>query len=651
MSPPETSTLPGSLWLQRLAHEVNRQRHLVIHGNIDDLVRSSNRYDTLTNSVFDALRVLGFAVLARYSIDEGLTFANESHRREIERLSGQEGSMSVTAPAPMPDRGASGQAEAVGPRQSRLNTAREQITGQLRTAPRARARNPAEALAALVPMLTQTATPCAIIIDSPDLLIGQAGQVTDQFPAQVAYVRRLVRTAAIPAPGDLRNTLIFVTRDLADVPIWLRESPHVAVVPAELPRIEERRQLLSETMPSYHRDDELTDQMRDQALSTLVNLTEGMTALDIQSLTATSRKAGIEAGDGRRLLARHRFALRDDPWEKLDLVKIRNSAEILGRRVVGQEHAVHEVSNILANARVGIDFVAEGTEGSRPKGVFFFVGPTGVGKTELAKSIAELVFDDEKAMRRFDMSEYMQEHAGERLTGAPPGFIGHEQGGVLTNWMLERPFSVVLFDEIEKAHTKIYDKFLQIIDDGRLTDGQGRTAYFSHSIVIFTSNIGAAGLANLPANPSYSVVAKHFRDEVEEYFHSKLQRPEFLGRLGGGVVPFDLLRPEVIGQIVDKFLDQLTASALAKGFELVVDRLDLIEEVQAHLMGAGPRYGAREIRSPMLEQWVQVPLSHWMLQHTPTPGTRIRVYRTAESPPFAIDALTHNDHAIERTRR
>jgi ATP-dependent Clp protease ATP-binding subunit ClpA len=173
---------------------------------------------------------------------------------------------------------------------------------------------------------------------------------------------------------------------------------------------------------------------------------------------------------------------------------------------------------------------------SKPKGTLFFVGPTGVGKTELAKAIAEFLFGDEAACIRLDMSEYSHEHSDQRLIGAPPGYVGFEEGGQLTNAVRERPFCVLLFDEIEKAHPRILDKFLQILEDGRLTDGRGETAHFSETVIIFTSNIGAA---DMPAATDRQVVRDHFIRAVERHFVGELGRPELLNRLGENVVVFE----------------------------------------------------------------------------------------------------------------
>jgi ATP-dependent Clp protease ATP-binding subunit ClpA len=248
------------------------------------------------------------------------------------------------------------------------------------------------------------------------------------------------------------------------------------------------------------------------------------------------------------------------------------------------------------------------------------------------------VFGDENAIGRFDMSEYSQEHASERLTGAPPGFVGHEQGGALTNWVIERPFSVVLFDEIEKANAKIFDKFLQIIDDGRLTDGQGRTAFFSHSIVIFTSNLGAATMPPVVGGvaPSYEQLSAHFTEAVDDFFRNQLGRPELRGRLGGGVVVFDMLREPTIRAITIKFLRQLTQSTRAKGYELVVDEESVVGAVAEHLMATGAALGARPIRDPLLERWMRVPLNRFVAVHNPPTGSRLVVHRTWGDPPFEV---------------
>jgi len=215
---------------------------------------------------------------------------------------------------------------------------------------------------------------------------------------------------------------------------------------------------------------------------------------------------------------------------------------------VGQREAVEHVATMIARAWLGLAGLQHSARASSPKGTLFFVGPTGVGKTELAKATAEFLFGDESACIRFDMSEFNHEHSDQRLVGAPPGYVGFEEGGQLTNAVRKRPFSVLLFDEIEKAHGRVLDKFLQILEDGRLTDGRGETVWFGESVVIFTSNIGAADAPSAsppaadekrsPDDGASDALGDHFRSAVERHFVHDLRRPELLNRLGDNIVTF-----------------------------------------------------------------------------------------------------------------
>jgi ATP-dependent Clp protease ATP-binding subunit ClpB len=270
--------------------------------------------------------------------------------------------------------------------------------------------------------------------------------------------------------------------------------------------------------------------------------------------------------------------------------KLIHMEERLHQRVVGQDEAVEAVANALRRARTGLQ------DPNRPIGSFIFLGPTGVGKTELARALAEFMFDDERALVRLDMSEYQERHTVSRLVGAPPGYVGYDEGGQLTEAVRRRPYSVVLLDEIEKAHAEVFDVLLQILDDGRLTDGQGRTVDFRNTVIIMTSNIRSA-------------------DALSEYF-----RPEFLNRVDE-VVVFQALSREQLGEIVELQLERLRARLAGRGIDL-----ELTDAAKATLAEAGwdPTYGARPLKRA-LQRLIENPLAMRLLEGEFADGERIRV--------------------------
>ena len=270
--------------------------------------------------------------------------------------------------------------------------------------------------------------------------------------------------------------------------------------------------------------------------------------------------------------------------------KLIHMEERLHRRVIGQHAAVEAVSNALRRARSGLQ------DPDRPIGSFVFLGPTGVGKTELARALAEFMFDDERAMIRIDMSEYQERHTVSRLVGAPPGYVGYDEGGQLTEAVRRRPYSVVLLDEIEKAHSEVFDVLLQVLDDGRLTDGQGRTVDFRNTVLIMTSNIRSA-------------------EQMREHF-----RPEFLNRIDE-IVVFEPLSKEQLADIAELQLERLRARLAER--KLSLELTDAAKEVLAEA-GWDPTYGARPLKRA-LQRLVENPLAQRLLQGEFAEGDTIRV--------------------------
>jgi ATP-dependent Clp protease ATP-binding subunit ClpB len=290
-----------------------------------------------------------------------------------------------------------------------------------------------------------------------------------------------------------------------------------------------------------------------------------------------------------------------------EVQKLIKMEERLGMRVVGQDHVIEAVSNAVRRARAGLQ------DPDRPLGSFIFLGPTGVGKTELARALAEFLFDDEKAMARIDMSEFMERHSVARLIGAPPGYVGYEEGGYLTEMIRRKPYSVILFDEIEKAHQDVFNLLLQILDDGRLTDGKGRTVDFKNTVIIMTSNIGSQWIRDLADNP----------DEMRRRITEALQghfRPEFLNRVDETII-FNSLGMDEIKQIVELQLDELKARMKERKLDM-----DLSESAREYLAKEGfdPAYGARPLRRT-IEKQVQNPLALKLLEGEFVEGDSIKV--------------------------
>jgi ATP-dependent Clp protease ATP-binding subunit ClpB len=292
--------------------------------------------------------------------------------------------------------------------------------------------------------------------------------------------------------------------------------------------------------------------------------------------------------------------------EKDKLLKMEDS---LGKRVIGQAEAVHAVATAVRRSRAGLQ------DPNRPMGSFMFLGPTGVGKTELTKALAEYLFDDETAMVRLDMSEYMEKHSVSRLIGAPPGYVGYDEGGALTEAVRRRPYQVVLFDEIEKAHPDVFNVLLQVLDDGRLTDGQGRTVDFRNTLIIMTSNLGSEFLVNQPEGEDTGAVREQVMGTVRAHF-----RPEFLNRVDE-IILFHRLQKSEMGRIVEIQFARLQKLLEDRKITLTLDvaARDWLAE-----KGWDPAYGARPLKR-VIQRSVQDPLAEMILAGDVKDGDRVAI--------------------------
>jgi hypothetical protein len=400
-------------------------------------------------------------------------------------------------------------------------------------------------------------------------------------------------------PAPLYNPVIWLVQREGDLPAWLTaDNERIRSISVPRPDFGDRRETAALLVRSFPvtgagagtgaRDAPDSDAAtREEVTNSFAELSEGLTLQAMIEVTRLGRERGLSLRELPEAVRTYKLGVLDNPWKR-DFLRdrIRAGEQQVPTRVIGQPQAVTKTLDILKRAALGLSGAQAAQSSTRPRGVLFFAGPTGVGKTELAKSMSSLIFGDERAYLRFDMSEFSSEHAGDRLIGAPPGYVGYEQGGELTNAVRQQPFRVILFDEIEKAHPRILDKFLQILEDGRLSDGRGTTVHFSESILVFTSNLGmsiddgAGGtVPNVEPGMPYDEIERRIKQAISDHFTQVLNRPELLNRFGDNIVVFDFIGPEPAERIFSHMLGNI--------IRLVSDEHDLTltltEEAKATL--------------------------------------------------------------------
>ena len=516
-------------WLERFNRESGIKSAIILFGNVNDIYYNnlnSGRYDNLMDVIIGNLKKKGYEKILLWDrvggIDQRSDFIQRGNR-DINSDFGEDYDL--------------GDDE---------NFASDSVPSRA-----ARYADPVEFFPYLLEIVREGNEGYAFILDYSDFLFGNANSLSDAERHHLVNLGKTVQAAqsydVLSRNFDkVKNIILLIAKNTAMIPpAFYLGNPLVSSINIPLPTRTERDLFLQENRFLLKISENLDEKkVRDD----LVDSLDGFSTKEIFQLMKLSRQVEDDF-TCEKLINLYKYGEKTSPWEELSEEKLSKLEERLERRVKGQQEAIEKVREVIIRAYTGFSGLQHSSKQKKPKGTLFFVGPTGVGKTELAKTLAEFVFGDENACIRFDMSEYNHEQSDQRLVGAPPGYVGYEAGGQLTNAVKEKPFCVILFDEIEKAHGRILDKFLQILEDGRLTDGKGETVSFSETIIIFTSNIGAADI--VPEEECDSI-RKKFIDKVKSHFVKELRRPELLNRIGDNIISFNFIsNPDVFTSIAN----------------------------------------------------------------------------------------------------